>query len=229
MSESAVQESSTQPTTPQEYSGDEADRVWPGAYHTFFHLLIQVLQLGGAHAGRWICGESAVLGVCIDLTAEWLLVFTWYVGQNVACLRVNLEIIAACHVQLPSQLILCVFLIKLRYFSDLCSLNMIMQKLFDSEFRPPASWWRHVVVTFYASAQPTHTLSSVFRSSCRYDNTTTTTPYIRLMSCHLDDLVSAEHTSNASLQGICRCRCCHATTQHGSLSVGSINEQLYVP
>ena len=37
------------------------------------------------------------------------------------------------------------------------------------------------------------TLSSVFRSSCRDDNTTTTTPYIRPASCHLDDLVSRTH------------------------------------
>ena len=31
------QSSSTQPTTPQEYSSGETDRVWPGAYHTKFH------------------------------------------------------------------------------------------------------------------------------------------------------------------------------------------------
>ena len=43
------QPSSTQPTAPQEYSGGEADRVWPGAYHTippFFHFWVVPVRLG---------------------------------------------------------------------------------------------------------------------------------------------------------------------------------------
>ena len=36
--DSLSQPSSTQPTAPQEYSGGEADRVWPGAYHKWVHL-----------------------------------------------------------------------------------------------------------------------------------------------------------------------------------------------
>ena len=52
------------------------------------------------------CGESAVPGVCIDLTAEWLLVFTRYVGQRCRMFAADLTIITECHVQLPSHLIL---------------------------------------------------------------------------------------------------------------------------
>ena len=42
------QPSSTQPTAPREYSGGEADRVWPGAYHT------SMKRASPAHGGRWL-------------------------------------------------------------------------------------------------------------------------------------------------------------------------------
>ena len=57
------QPSSTQPTAPQEYSGGEADRVWPGAYHRSLSFI----------QSRLVIFETKLLStdVCFEDKSQW--------------------------------------------------------------------------------------------------------------------------------------------------------------
>ena len=81
----------------------------------------------------FFCGETVVPGVASIWQLNGFLYLRDMQVKVVACLQVDSAIITACHVQLPSQLILRFSLTKLRYFSYLLSLNMMTQKWFDSE------------------------------------------------------------------------------------------------
>ena len=65
--DSLSQPSSTQSTAPQEYSGGEADRVWPGAYHSSVDAFLKQLEFNTRQAS--VCWEQAfITGHTCNLT-----------------------------------------------------------------------------------------------------------------------------------------------------------------